>query len=68
MRIVIDNVSDGFHVRAAIEALENAGIPHEGGAHVTERDMQYAVILIRAGLAASAITVLRKSGIAARLE
>jgi hypothetical protein len=67
MRILIDNVSDG-QVTTAIEALENAHIPHEGGGTVQERDTQYGVILVKSALAENAVAVLREAGIAARLE
>jgi hypothetical protein len=66
MRIIIDSVLDGVQVRAAIEALDNARIPHEGGAQVKDRDTEYAVILVQSAFVRNAVAVLRNAGIRAR--
>jgi hypothetical protein len=68
MRIIIDSVLDGIHVGAAIEALETAHIPHEGGAAVKERDTEYGVILVKSAFVGNAIVALRKAGMVARPE
>ena len=68
MRIIIDSVLEGIHIRAAIDALEHAHIPYEAGAEVEERTREYGVILIKSDFAKHAVEVLQSSGIGARLD